>query len=358
MKIFTICALFTFLTSDVYFHLSAEQTRAALDVGSGQTKMVVAIVDEETSRPAKILYAEETPLLLGHDLKQSKEKRLSDHILAELELLLNNYRSIAMGFGADEVAGVATAVFRESQNGADFIKKIQSDLGINLQVISQEKEGEIGFLTAVAASGKNASEVIAWDSGGGSFQLSAESAKGLQVYQGRWGASKVVAAMIEQVQGLDFMATQTPNPVKIEEVNALRTIIQNSLSPLPEGLQEKLNDKKVDIVAVGGPYSPFKMAAIAIGKDVYTKQEIEKAIYALVGHSDGELANFPEPEMLIPRLTLIHAVMDHFGFDIIHYYETTGSTPGIFISPEFWMQSLVQAPREVNDLLEEKEKIG
>jgi hypothetical protein len=37
--------------------------------------------------------------------------------------------------------------------------------------------------------------------------------------------------------------------------------------------------------------------------------------------------------------------MDHFDLHTIHYYETTGSTPGIFISPEFWTKTYAEKKR-------------
>jgi len=328
--------VFILIMSAVNMPLSAERIRAALDLGSGQTKMAIAVVDEETGYPLQILFGEERALLLGHDLKHSSTGHLSAHIIAELEHILIDYQQIALQFGVEEFAGAATAVFRESKNGANVISDIQSNLGINLRLITQEQEGNIGFLSAVAASNKKSHEVIAWDSGGASFQITAKNGSDLEVYKGQWGASKVVAAMIEQVQGLEFNQTQTPNLVTIEDVKALQTIIQKSLAPLPKILQEKLNDSNVDIVAIGGPFSAFKMAVIATGSEMFTKAQVWEAINGLVGIPYEELSRFPEPEMLLPRLTLIYAVMDQFGFEAVHYHETIGSTPGIFITPEFW----------------------
>ena len=316
--------------------LSAQPIRAAFDVGSGQTKVTIAEVDETTGRPIRVLFSDETAILLGHDFKQSKEGRLSDEILSKLEEVLTHYRTIAIELDAEDLAGVATAVFRESKNGAEFIKKIRDEKGINLQLISQEEEGRIGFLTAMAASGKQANEIIAWDSGGASFQITTAVDEKLFMYEGPWGASKAVAALIE-IQGKDFSKVQNPNPTKLEDVIALNDRIKKSLHEASFELETQLNNLDVNVIAIGGPYSPFKITALATGTNVYTKKQVANAIKNLVGSSNEELAKqFPEPEMVIPRLTLVYAVMDHFGMDEVHYIATVGSTLGVFISPQFW----------------------
>lgn len=329
----TLCSIYIFIG---FIPLEAEEVRAAFDVGSGQTKISVANVDETTGRPLQTLFSDETPLLLGHDLKQSKEGKLSESILAKLEDIISNYKKIALKLGAREMAGVATAVFRESKNGADFIHRLREKTDINFQLISQKKEGELGFLTAVAASGESADHLVAWDSGGASFQITMSAPEGLIVYEGPWGASKALSALIKEVQGKDFSKVSSPNPASLEEVIRLKKLIQESLPQAPIKLLGKIRDLGSTVIAIGGPYSPFKIASIATGKTEYTKEEIWNALHTLIGSTDQQLKAFPEPEMVIPRLTLLISVMDHFEIGKVRYIPTVGSTWGIFISPEFW----------------------
>ncbi|MCE5317219.1 MAG: hypothetical protein LLG04_07640 [Parachlamydia sp.] len=321
--------------------LCADQIRAAFDVGSGQTKITVAVVDESTGRPQQVLFSEETVVLVGHDFKKSKNGILSDAILSELKNVLVRYCDIAKGLGAEEMAGVATAVFRESKNGGEFVQKVKDELGIGLKLISQAEEGRLGFLTAVAASGRQSHEVIAWDSGGGSFQITTEGEAGLCVYEGPLGASKVLAAIVEKVQGRDFTKVQTANPASLDDIKALHKIIQNVLKPPAKDLQVKLANPAVEVIAIGGPYCPFQIATLAIGNATFNKQQVWQAIEKLAGLTDEGLAHFPEPEMVLPRLTLVHAVMDHFGISQVRYTPTVGSTLGILMTVHFWEGALL-----------------
>lgn len=298
------------LVFSVSCKLAAGTCHAAFDLGSGQLKMTVAVVDEVTGLPLQILYSKETVLLLGNDLKKSRDGCLSEEILRAAEDILSEYRTIALSLGATKLCGIATAVFRESKNGAAFIEKVRSKIGINVHLISQEMEGRIGFLTAASASGKAASEIISWDSGGASFQIATENNGDLSIYQGPWGTSKVLAAMVQEVHGKDFRKIQTANPSSIEDIVRLKAIVQRALPPAPI-------DFNKEVVAIGGPSCIFKMAEIALGKYSYTKEEVWSALEQFTGKTDAELAaRFPECEMLIARLTLLYSVMEHFGISL------------------------------------------
>ena len=73
-----------------------------------------------------------------------------------------------------QFGGIATAVFRRASNGEAHLSRVNSELGLGLQIISQQLEGELGYLSAQAglgAAGLPPGGLVAWDSGGGSFQM-------------------------------------------------------------------------------------------------------------------------------------------------------------------------------------------
>ena len=77
------------------------------------------------------------------------------------------------------MVGCATAVFRSAENGEEVLERVRSEIEIDVQMVSQELEGRLGFLTAkaVGPADVKAEELIAWDSGGGSFQITNNSGK-------------------------------------------------------------------------------------------------------------------------------------------------------------------------------------
>jgi len=343
MKIFKklLVSLLFFTQISGYTTLFAENIRAAFDVGSGAIKMVVARVSEEPGQALKVLYSDQTEVLLAENFKQRKDGTLGDEILVKAEKVLLNYRDIAKKLGAEQFAGIATAIFRESKNGTNFIEKIVNKFDIDLRLISQEEEGRIGFLTAVAGSGKPADEVISWDSGGASFQIVTMSEKGIVVLEGPWGTSKVFASVIEDVRGQDFSQYRTPNPVTLDEVMATKKIIQNKFSLLHLALKEKIENPNVDVIGIGGHNSVFQIAVRAIGfnDNEFTKEQVWEALENLVGSTDEELSQYPQKQYVIPGLTLLYSVMDYFGISKVSYVPTNGSALGVLMTPQFWKSS-------------------
>jgi exopolyphosphatase/guanosine-5'-triphosphate,3'-diphosphate pyrophosphatase len=319
--------------------------RAAIDIGSGCTKLCVAVVDIETGRTNQILFGEEYPIHLGLDLKERKDGTLSDKILLDLEEQVRRYRNLAWYLGAEKIVGIATAVFREATNGRAAIEKINRNLGSNIRVIPQEEEGNIGFLTAVAASGKECHEVIAWDSGGASFQITYRDGEKLSVYKGAWGGSKVVAEMIQTVQGREFTATISANPATVDDVIALCEIIKQTLPPVSSGLQNKLQELDGSVVGLSGGTSIFDMARIALGKDVFNKEEVWSAIESLAGKTDEELIDYPERKYVMPKFALLYTVMDHFGINSVQCCSAIGSTLGMFMEKSYWEEERQQSAR-------------
>eukprot|EP00240_Pyramimonas_obovata_P016111 CAMPEP_0118954410 /NCGR_PEP_ID=MMETSP1169-20130426/58192_1 /TAXON_ID=36882 /ORGANISM="Pyramimonas obovata, Strain CCMP722" /LENGTH=271 /DNA_ID=CAMNT_0006902037 /DNA_START=132 /DNA_END=943 /DNA_ORIENTATION=+ len=216
-------------------------TLAALDVGSGATKLEIARVDtsqDPWSIVGEVLFSEQATLLLAGDLKAQSNNCLSDPIMDSAIDILRNFKSIAEKHDAVKLRGIATAVFRLADNAPELLARIENELGIKLTVVSQDEEGEIGFLTAATGAQQPAasdeapappldlSSVVAWDSGGASFQLtvcdSGPEGKQYQIYQGPLGASLATAQFVEEVQNRPWAEVTTPNPISLEEAEALR----------------------------------------------------------------------------------------------------------------------------------------
>ncbi len=333
MKIFLLNIAFICMFS---FSLFGNPVRAALDIGSGRIKLAVAEVEESTGMPSRILFSDSTQCLLGNSFKQSQNGQLSPFILTQAEEVIDSYCAIADSLGAEEKVGIATAVFREAENGMNFIEMMNRKKGFDLQVVSQEKEGELGFLTAVASSGHDQDTVIAWDSGSVSFQISMKDENDFIVYKGPWGTAKILATLIRDIQGREFSYTSSSNPTTIEDLITLSTVIRDGLSPCSSKFLEKLSDNGINVVSIGGEKtSIFGVASEMIGSLQWKKEEVWRAIEEYVGRTDEEIA--PLDVHALPKLAFLYTVMDHFNMHRVHYEPTNGSTLGIFLSSDLWL---------------------
>ena len=338
--------------------------RAAFDVGSGATKVAIATIETTTTtidglpssfvNVGNILYEDNREVLLRHSL--TNDNILPKAATDQCFQVLAEFVATAKQLGATEFVGVATAVFREALNGADFLHQIRQELGIHIFIASQVFEGQIGYKTANAASVSTSKshrqrtpsktrqrEVLSWDSGGGSFQIA--NSKG-DMYGGAVGSSTCLQIMME-LQGrafrhrhgtaLSLSSSRLPsaNPCTIEDCSRLHDeLISKHMPVLTEWLKTRMDGgvaSGLRVVAIGGNTCAFKMCEVAIGRSIFSAEDVWEAIEDHVGMDDEMLLelSFLQPEMLLPKLVLIYTVMKHTGIFEIEYHATTGSTLGL-----------------------------
>lgn len=337
--------------------------RAALDIGSGQHKLLVADVDTRAGGGAgqivRIVHAEQVQVLLGHDLVGNGSGALSDAILSTSRQTIARFKSVAQSLGADgRIVGVATAVFRRAENGPDFLDSLTQFPGVSVRVVTQDLEGRLGFLSALASRRAPAAQLIAWDSGAGSFQLSAArehehgaaeradgqgaDGRGVRVHEGHLGDSDVTQMLVERVQGLSFApdGSSSPNPVSAAQARSLVAQLRIELPPPPTWLAHKATQPGVVVVGIGERTSIFFVAAAITGRRAFTREDVWRAVERVVGRGDAELASaYPlheEAAMAVPKLCLLYAVMEAVGLSLVHYAPTMGSCEGVLLTEELW----------------------
>ena len=149
--------------------------RGAFDIGSGSIKLQVSdvLVSRTTTTVIeKTHYSAERPCAFGSDYLKATDGdgKLSESIQEKGRQTLRELFNIGEALGCTQYSAVATAVFRKATNGDSFLNDAVRDaLGINVQIVTHDMEAELGYSTAQAVS--QLSNCIAWDSGGGSFQI-------------------------------------------------------------------------------------------------------------------------------------------------------------------------------------------
>ena len=216
--------------------------RGALDIGSGQHKLLIAAVDTVSRRIVRKIHLDQAGVLLGHSLVQSADGRLDEAILEDSRSVFERFAAAGREHGATEWAGVCTAVFRRASNGEEHLARANAELGLNLNLIEQKLEGELGYLAASSGCEASAEQLVAWDSGSGSFQVSSRAGDGaLKVWEGPIGDSDVTAALVRDVQKRDFAGggkvgqRASPNPVSLTQAGQLSALLLDARIPPPPG---------------------------------------------------------------------------------------------------------------------------
>jgi len=327
---------------------------ASFDIGSGMTKMVVAEVQncKETSSVSKpkikILHEHAVEIHLARDLERTGTAVLSEEVLTQAESVLSNMAEICQSrfmVPKENMIGFGTQVFRSAENGEQFLALISQKLGVRISVISQNQESAIGFATANALLPEtvNKEDVICWDSGGASFQLSTASGKTLE---GRLG-SAIVCGMISKIKGIPV--TESPNPVSENEVHQLDENIMNymleNFAELENFWSKKWKCPNRRVVGISGKTCIFATCMHALNSKLnpdlqlrgkltpnphMSFEEVEKIRAILIGRKDEEFRElgFMQVQMIIPKLALLRAVMKFFNINTVEYVPSTGGCIG------------------------------
>jgi len=300
----------------------------------------LAVADVAGGHVVRIHFAEERPVPFAIEWKKSTDGRLSDAVQAQGMAVLRDLIAICGQHGVEPSCcrAVATEVFRKAANGEEFLRNVQAQLGLEVEVVTQDVEAELGFRTAVALQDRPAEEVICWDSGGASFQITSLDPEGgpLRSWVGNLGSGNSTAMLVEAVQGHSFAERATPNPVAASEAEDLVARMRAELKP-PAGWL-----RGAAVTAIGGPNSMFAVAHEAIGAKTFVLAEVRRALASVIGMSDEAMASKPfcqgplrePPGLIVPKLCLLVAVMEHMELTEVAFCPSIGSCQGLLISDE------------------------
>lgn len=144
--------------------------RASIDIGSNSVLLLAVELNEEGGIKNEILN-ESSITSLGKDLDVNKKFHSESMNLTYDTLKMYKELLGKINFPLSDVLVTATEASRVSTNSRDFFKKINEELGFNVQIISSEGEAYYTAL-GVASSLHNASgKIVVMDIGGASTEL-------------------------------------------------------------------------------------------------------------------------------------------------------------------------------------------
>src|SRR5437773_12176799 len=129
---------------------------AAIDVGSNSIKLVV--VDAAASDSFAVLAREKETVRLGHNTL--RRGILSAATIERAAECIKRFRSIAEARGAERIFAVATASVREARNSRQFIREVDRQTGIRVEVLSGIEEARlIGLAASQGCADRNAANI-------------------------------------------------------------------------------------------------------------------------------------------------------------------------------------------------------
>jgi exopolyphosphatase/pppGpp-phosphohydrolase len=321
--------------------LSAD-IRAAIDFGSGAVKIQAAEVDADGLVHPPLL-AKFIVLNLTEDAARNNGS-ISLEMEQKAMKILRELKREAIEAASNrpvEFSGIATAVFRKAQNGSAILKRFETELGIPFRILDQEEEGKLGFYAAkVLFPAVPEENLLSWDSGNGSFQLTAQNEERFLVYLGPLGHGTLRVILAKDIRGGAVLQPhESGNPVSKEEATALKERLGELLPKVPDWLSLKLASNETFIATFGDGESIFSIIAEAAGKNVLQLSDARKVIEAYIEKNDEAFDAAGLHRKTLTSAILLEAMMEYFGIKTIHFKKSIGVTAGMLVDPVLWQNT-------------------
>jgi len=141
---------------------------AAIDIGSNAVRFALAQVGSQSG--LRILDERRRPTRLGANLASGKglpKAAVKATIAAVKEFCFD-----AIRHGVQSTRVVATAAVREAPDGAQFVRRLEAEVGLPVEIIGADEEARLAFSSCRAAFDLQKQTVAIVDIGGGSVQVS------------------------------------------------------------------------------------------------------------------------------------------------------------------------------------------
>jgi exopolyphosphatase/guanosine-5'-triphosphate,3'-diphosphate pyrophosphatase len=196
---------------------------ATVDIGTNTILLLVAERGADGSLRAVDERATITRLGQGVD----RSRRLAPAAIARTRTCLEDYGRIVSGHRVSKVAIVGTSAMRDAEGGDELREFVRATFGVDLHVVSGEREGRLTFQGAVSGlSLDTRNEVAVFDIGGGSTE----------VVVGRADGDSTTLSYVESFDVGSVRLTEryvTHDPPTADEVHALARASREAFARVP-----------------------------------------------------------------------------------------------------------------------------
>lgn len=292
MTLFCLGTLIPLFTLSAY--AGCLQTRAALDIGSGSSKIAVADVDICRHQIIKMRYQQQIAVPYNDALMHAADNRLPQAVIKQgLSALQTEMKNIRR-FHPVSVSGVATAVFRSAKNGPHTIAWLNQQTGAGIKIISQKQEALLGFASAKASLHQpdiQDEDILVWDIGGASMQMTTwteEQGKKIpHIYQGKLASVTLKNYIVSLLKNQPLTADSSPNPVGNYADSTLKFVRFYASNDVDSAMKRMISGKKV--LGIGGVHDYSLRDQLPGKPNSYTLQQLTRLAKQQVKKDDSQL---------------------------------------------------------------------
>ena len=233
---------------------------AGIDIGTLTCRLLVATVSSEGSVDA--IRSERKILRLGEGVDQTKQ--LKPDAMSRVIETIQAWKAIIESYGVERYTAVATSAVREAGNREEFLERVRSETGVEIEVIDGEEEARRTFL-GIRSGLPEVRSVLGLDIGGGSTEFIAS----------RQGQPLKTTSMDMGVVRLTERVLQS-DPPRATESQQAETVIRD----LTQGARRELGDL-TDLMLVGTAGTITSLAAVAQELPAYDPARIQNYVLEL-----------------------------------------------------------------------------
>ncbi len=293
-------------------YLSADMAcrLAAIDIGSNSVRLLVA----EALRGGvyRILDEEREPTRLGKSV--STEGQLDTEAMDRTIHVLGTFKKIAAGFQVSGLRTIATCAVREAKNGPAFCRRIREQVGLDVEVISGEREAQLAFTSVQRAFDLNDRNLIVADIGGGSTEIV-------------FGTGNLIESIFSTPLGAVRLTEEFRLGEEAENENYLRNVrrMEQAITNCLKRETSKPHFAPHFMVGCGGTFTTLAELLMASKKESNTPVAGYKASHAEIHHLLDKLRKMSiksrrsvagmspdRADIIIAGLSIIDALMTRF----------------------------------------------
>ena len=329
--------LLTFIltTPGVAQNASIER-RAAFDIGSAAIKCTIADVDTVSGHIVTVVDTLTRKVDFSEDMARSYDRNFSEEIMGKGLAALKELKALALRHGVRAFSAVGGAVFREARNGRAYFSVIKDETGIPSRVVSKQQASMLTYHAVRQIPDIPINDLLVWDIGGGSMEMTARNADGsLVFYVDKMASVSFKNVVISVIQEKDINAVSSPNPMSEAEVHRALEYVQSYVQMnLPAQLAGRIKSGSMNIVGIGGVHYYAVPELLGERKATYSRDEVKAALTQWTGAADEKF----DSEYANTRLTNLILVLGYMnGLDIDSVTTLkVNQTEGLLVAPKFW----------------------
>jgi exopolyphosphatase / guanosine-5'-triphosphate,3'-diphosphate pyrophosphatase len=227
---------------------------AVLDLGTNTFNLLIA---EQISRSSfNILHSSKIPVKLGEG-GINRGEIVQPAFERGIDAILNHHRRIQQ-YNVSAIYAFGTSALRTAKNGELFLSTIKSKTGIDIEVISGEREAELIYYGVRQTHPMDQGQYLILDIGGGSNEFIIADNK--QIF---WKKSYKlgIARLLDRFKPSD--------PISKEEIETVREYLDNEIADMVE----KVKEYQVEtLIGASGSFETF--VAMIEASDEMTETQV------------------------------------------------------------------------------------